>query len=106
MKQFLYILRIFGTPTKSAKIRHWAELQPLATPVVITTSGHHSVVAIVPTMTQTTLSTPQSTPAQAALPKPSFVQALCVTQVPSEPLHVPVIRGETLPIRISNTTYS
>jgi len=83
-----------------------AELQSLATPAVITTSGHHPAVAIVPAMTQTTLSAPYSTPAQAALPKPSFAQALRGTQVPSEPLPVPAICGETLSIRISNTTYS
>jgi len=85
-----------------------AKLQPFATPAVITTSGHHPAVAIVPAMTQTTLSAPHSTstPAQATLPKPSYAQALRGTQVPSEPLHVPAIRGETLSIRISNTTYS
>jgi len=83
-----------------------AELQSLATPAVITTSGHHPAVAVVPAMTQPTLSAPHSTPAQAALPKPSFAQALRGTQVPSEPLPVPAIHGETLSIRISNTTYS
>jgi len=57
-------------------------------------------------MTHTTLFAPYSIPAQAALPKPSFAQALRGTQVSSEPLPVPAIRDETLSIRISNTTYS
>jgi len=56
------------------------ELTPPATPN-IATSSHIPAVAIVPAMEHVALSSLLSTPAQAAISKRSFAQALCGTQV-------------------------
>jgi len=81
------------------------ELTPPTTPA-IATSGHIPTVVIVPALEHVALSASLSTPAQAAIPKPSFGQAFRGTQVQTEPLIVPSIHGETLSITISTAAYS
>jgi len=77
-----------------------AELAPPAAPP-IATSSHIPAVAIISAVEHAALSAPLSTHARAAIPKPSFVQALRGTHVQTEPLPMPFIRGETLSITIS-----
>jgi len=77
-----------------------AELAPPAAPRVAT-SSHIPAVAIVSAVEHVALSALLSTHARAAIPKPSFVQALRGSQVQTEPLPMPSIYGETLSITIS-----
>jgi hypothetical protein len=79
-----------------------AELAPI-TSAAITTACHLSVAAIDSATPHA--SATFSPPMQAAIPKPTFAQALRSPQVQSEPLPVPSIRGETLPIKITNVAY-
>jgi len=77
-----------------------AELGPLAFNFAIATSGHQSTVAVsAPVLTAV------SAPVQEVVQKPSFAQALRGTPVQSDPLPVPTIRGETLPVKITDDVY-